>query len=570
MNILLVEDNSDDLYFAKRELTRLGHTVVGVGSGAEALACYERERPDLVVSDIDMPEMDGFALMNEIRRRAGNTWQPVVFLTGVRDEALQLRAFTAGVDAYVVKPISAEMLDARLKVIERLLGIQRKEHDRAKELTRHYVAAEEEKRIAVHLLRYLVNADKLDDPAIQHWISPAAAFGGDVIAAARTPARSLHVLLADGPGHGLVAAINVLPIIAPFYRMTEKGFGIDAIVREMNAKVRQFLPEGRFVAATVAAIDFREGYVRIWNGGNPGPLLVNAAGAAQAACALRHLPLGVLDDHEFEATTETRGFTGDQQLLVYSDGLIETESKAGEPFGMERLSEALVGGAPETRLARLVSTVSKYRGMAAMADDVAAILVQRQAPSAPVDPPPVAAQVDASAVPCSWRFNLRLGAKELREVDVVPLLHGLVEQVGGAGQRSGELFVVFSELFNNALDHGLLRLDSRQKLNAEGMEHFVSEREVRLAALVEGEIELDIEQFEHAGGAWLRIVCRDSGPGFDHENIAHRLAGREAPFGRGLSLVRALCSSFEFNGVGNSATAVFAVSPADTSGDGAI
>ncbi|HEX8987337.1 MAG TPA: SpoIIE family protein phosphatase [Rhodocyclaceae bacterium] len=568
MKILLVEDNPDDLFFARRELAGLGHDVVAAAGGAEALELFDRERPDVVVTDISMPGMDGFALTQEVQRRAGDRWQPVMFLTGQREDDFHIRALGVGADAYVIKPVSARMLDARLKVIERLLLMQRQERERAEELKRHYAAAEEEKRIAEHLLRYLVNADKLDDAAVRHWLSPSAVFGGDIIAAARTPAGVLHVLLADGPGHGLAAAINVLPIIAPFYRMTEKGFGIDAIVREMNAKVRQFLPEGRFVAATVVAVDFRESYVRVWNGGNPEPLLIAADGTAEPACTLRHLPLGVQGAAEFEAATETRAFPADRQLLVYSDGVIETEDPAGRLFGFDRLAAAIADGDPWQRLDRIVAAVSRHHGSAAMADDVAVALVAHE--GQPGIQPAAAVRPQAGASQRDWRFLLRLGARELREIDAVPLLHGLAAQLDGLGQRSGELFVILSELFNNALDHGLLGLDSRQKLDPEGMERFVREREVRLAALAEGEIELELEQFEHAGAAWLRIVCRDSGPGFDHAAFRDEAAARELPFGRGLALLRALSSSFEYNEAGNVATVVLPVTPASPDDGAAI
>src|SRR5512140_1291070 len=104
MKILLVEDNPDDLYFARRELTRLGHAVVGAEDGAAALALYDTERPDLVITDIHMPGMDGFALTQEVQRRAGDNWQPVMFLTGQRDDVFQIRALGVGADAYVIKP----------------------------------------------------------------------------------------------------------------------------------------------------------------------------------------------------------------------------------------------------------------------------------------------------------------------------------------------------------------------------------------------------------------------------------------------------------------------------------
>ena len=323
MKILLVEDNPDDLFFAQEELQRLGHVVAGVENGVKALELYERERHDVVITDIFMPGMDGFALTREVQRLAAPHWQPVLFLSGHRADDLQVKALQVGADGYIVKPVSAAMLEARLKVIQRLLTMQRQVEEYAFQLEKYYAAEEEEKRIAEHLIQRLVNADKLGDAAIRYWIAAAALFSGDLIAAARTPGSVLHVLLADGTGHGLAASINVLPIIAPFYRMTEKGFGIDAIVREMNTKVRQFLPEGRFVAATVAAIDFREGYVRVWNGGNPEPFMLSAGGHAEHVFALRHLPLGVLEEAEFETTAETHAFGADTQLILYSDGVIE-------------------------------------------------------------------------------------------------------------------------------------------------------------------------------------------------------------------------------------------------------
>lgn len=562
MKILLVEDNPDDLFFAAHELKQLGHAVVGVENGVKALELFERERPDIVITDIYMPGMDGFALTRAIQQCAAPYWQPVLFLSGHRDDDLQVKALQVGADGYIVKPVSAAMLDARLKVIERLLTMQRQAEDRAGELEKYYAAEEDEKRIAEHLIRRLVNADKLGDPAIRYWIAAAALFSGDIIAAARTPGRVLHVLLADGTGHGLAASINVLPIIAPFYRMTEKGFGVDAIIREMNSKVRQFLPEGRFVAATLAAIDFREGYVRVWNGGNPEPFMLSASGHAEHVFALRHLPLGVLADDEFEITAETHAFGSETQLFMYSDGVIEAEDEAGEMFGFERLAEAMVNTSADGRLDAAVKAVSRHMASRPARDDISLLAVNCRFETA-ADPALVAAHVGALVDSGNWRFSLRLGALEVRKLDVVPLLLGLANQFDGARERSGELFVILSELFNNALDHGLLRLDSRQKLDPEGMERYLDERQKRLAGLEEGEIELEIEQFELSSRSWLRIVCRDTGPGFDHSALQHGVHDvSELPFGRGLALVRSLSASFEFNETGNAVTAILALTPA--------
>lgn len=561
MKILLVEDDPDDLALARIELERLGHEVVGAGDAGEALRLMPRERPDLVVTDIRMPGMDGFDLTRAVQRLTAPRWQPVIFLTGHRDEALEVKALATGADGYIVKPASAEVLGARLQVIERLLAMQRQAEDHAAELERYHAEDEEEKRIAEHLLRRMTSRDKLDDPAVRHWISPAAFYSGELLAAARTPGNALHVLLADGSGRGLAASINVLPIIAPFYRMTEKGFGIDAIVREMNAKVRDFLPENRFVAATVASIDFREGYVRVWNGGNPQPFMAAPDGSIEHVFALRHLPLGVLDDEELDAAAETHALSGDgRQLMLYSDGLVEAENAAGEMFGFARFAAAL-GAAPTERLPALLEALRAHAGDAPPCDDIAVLAVDCHREHAESGAPP-GGVLATPPIAGAWRFGLRLDGRELRKVDVVPLLLGLINQFEGTEEQAGQLFVILSELFNNALDHGLLRLDSRLKLDPSGMERYLQDRQKRLEEVAEGEIELEIEQFTLSDRTWLRIVCRDSGPGFDHVAVmGGAAAGGDQPFGRGLALVRRIATGFQFNEAGNVATAMLALSP---------
>ncbi|MBL7650499.1 MAG: serine/threonine-protein phosphatase, partial [Candidatus Hydrogenedentes bacterium] len=168
-----------------------------------------------------------------------------------------------------------------------------------------------------------------------------AEFSGDLIAAARTPGNVLHVLLADGAGHGLAASLNVLPVTAPFYRMTERGFGIDAIAREINSKVRALLPVDRFIAATLVAVNFRERYVTVWNGGNPGPLLIRPDGGVRLHFNRHHFPLGVVDDDEFDGTVDAHVVNPHDHLLLFSDGLIELEDAAGQALGVEGLGAAL-------------------------------------------------------------------------------------------------------------------------------------------------------------------------------------------------------------------------------------
>lgn len=566
MKLLLVDDNPDDLALNLRELGRLGHELIPASNGVDALAAFEREHPDVVFTDIFMPGMDGFALTEAIQRQAAPHWQPVIFLSDHRDDGLQARALQVGAEAFLVKPISGLVLEAKLRTLERLTAMQRHAAERTHALERYHKIEEEEKRIARHLFDRLVSSARLDDPALHHWVLSATGFPGDIVAAARTPANVLHVMLADGTGHGLAASINVLPIAPPFYSMTEKGFSIDTIARELNAKVRQLLPCERIVAATLASIDFREGLIKLWNGGNPESVLIDAAGHPEHVFSHSSLPLGAREDSEFSPMLESVSFSEGSQLAVFSDGLPAVEDPAGHAFGHEGIAAALLAAPSGTRLACLQMMLASHLGTAAARDDISLLLVDCRRDQSPYRPPPSTISLPRlsspnAARPGGWSFALRLGAGELQRLDVVPVLLNLANHFEDARPLGGKLFVILSEFFNNALDHGLLQLDSRLKLAPEGMGVYLDYRAQRLAGLSEGEIEIHINHVQVSGGAALRISCRDSGPGFNHS--ARQAEDADArynlPFGRGIDLARSLCLNLCFNEAGNEAVAILAL-----------
>jgi DNA-binding response OmpR family regulator len=122
---LVVDDE-----FAVRHLVRamiergqLGLTVLTAQDGHEALTLAELERPDVVITDLTMPDMDGLEFCRRLRAQPATAHVPVLVLSGVEDEEMMARAFGAGADDYVVKPFRREELAARIKrMIERAYG----------------------------------------------------------------------------------------------------------------------------------------------------------------------------------------------------------------------------------------------------------------------------------------------------------------------------------------------------------------------------------------------------------------------------------------------------------------
>jgi DNA-binding response OmpR family regulator len=114
--LLLVEDDPAIRTALTRALTERGHGVRSVSTGMAGLQAAVEERPDLVVLDLGLPDVDGCTLLTMLRAVSD---VPVIVATARDDEAETVRALDAGADDYVVKPFAAAHLDARVRAVLR-------------------------------------------------------------------------------------------------------------------------------------------------------------------------------------------------------------------------------------------------------------------------------------------------------------------------------------------------------------------------------------------------------------------------------------------------------------------
>jgi two-component system, OmpR family, alkaline phosphatase synthesis response regulator PhoP len=114
--ILLVDDEPEILEICRDYLKASGYEVVTAKDGAQGLSAFRRERPDLIVLDLMMPEMDGLDLCRAIRRESN---VPIIMLTARVEETDKLIGLELGADDYMTKPFSPRELVARVKVVLR-------------------------------------------------------------------------------------------------------------------------------------------------------------------------------------------------------------------------------------------------------------------------------------------------------------------------------------------------------------------------------------------------------------------------------------------------------------------
>ena len=111
--ILVVEDDTETRQAIGRELTARGYAVVEAADGRDALRHWEQRRPDLVLLDLGLPDIDGGEVIRRIRREAAT---PIVILSGRYEEREKVEALERGADDYVTKPFGVDELNARLRV----------------------------------------------------------------------------------------------------------------------------------------------------------------------------------------------------------------------------------------------------------------------------------------------------------------------------------------------------------------------------------------------------------------------------------------------------------------------
>ena len=119
LRILVAEDNRVNQALARRLLEKQGHTVTIAADGREAIAAFEKDRFDLILMDVQMPEVDGFQATEAIRQQEkGEQRIPIIALTANAMSGDRERCLAAGMDGFVSKPIDvAELTDAIAKLV---------------------------------------------------------------------------------------------------------------------------------------------------------------------------------------------------------------------------------------------------------------------------------------------------------------------------------------------------------------------------------------------------------------------------------------------------------------------
>lgn len=539
MTILIVDDQASNRIILKFFLESEGYKCVEAENGKEAIEKFKETEPDCVLMDIVMPVMDGYESAKQIKALTPGYHIPIIFLTAKTDEESILKCLEMGGDDYLPKPVNQVMLMAKIRAHGRTKELTQEIQSKNKELTLLHATLTQEYEMGQHVLNHTLARSWHDCPNIRSYLSSMSMFNGDLCLVSRKPGGGLYVMLGDFTGHGLAAAIGVIPVSQVFYAMSVKGMAIMDIAASMNATLKSFLPEYMFCAAIIMDMDEAGETLKVWAGGLPNSPIIRPGKGVVRYLESKHMPLGILDQSEFDDEIEIVKVQAGDKVLMLTDGILEGMNDADVMFGEKRL-EASIGHGNEGYFDNVLKEYEAFVGQEDQQDDCSLVELTAN----PLRHNAKNEDTETQAwIP--WSSKIRLDTELLKLInDPVSQMVQLFPRASKFSAYLDSMRTAFAELYSNALEHGLLNLESSMKADAEGFMEYYTLREERLMALQEGYIDVELDYDPKRTGEELKLVVEDSGEGYQKQNVS--LEENTNEWGRGIPLIESLCQKVNY------------------------
>lgn len=339
-NVLVIDDSKLNRAIVKKTLTGAGFNVSEASNGLEGLEILKKQKFDLVLVDIIMPQLDGFGFIEQFKTNLKNEFIPVILMTGSEDLNTKIKGLNIGADDYLIKPLNENELLARVNSLLRL----KKAHD---ELYAKNMMIQKELSIAQKVQQFIIPKDfnHIAYPKITGRYLPIEDIGGDFFDCYKL-GDDTGILIADVTGHGIPAAMVMT--------MSKMMFGLYAsqidspriLLSRINNEIRKLILDNQYITAFYLIYDSENMRIRFTNAGHARPLYYRRSTGKVLALDTDGLFVGIKDDTEYEE--KSLSVQEGDRLVLYTDGITEIKNEAREEFGEKRLARYIINNADVT------------------------------------------------------------------------------------------------------------------------------------------------------------------------------------------------------------------------------
>lgn len=400
-NILVVDDTHANLQVLAGMLKDRGYKVRPVPSGKLALLAAERDPPDLILLDINMPEMNGYEVCEYLKADDKLKGIPVIFISALTEQLDKVKAFAIGGVDYITKPFQMEELHARVETHLKLRHLQLELQQTNERLAKANTRMTRDLRAAAKIQATFLPREPPPIPGLNFaWVyRPCDELAGDGLNVVSLGHGMVGLYVLDVSGHGVASALLSVtlsrllsPPSEPSSILIGNKEGGDAIhitsPCEIAAQLNRLFP---FDAATeqlttmvYGILNSMTGWFRYVSAGHPGPVHL-PRGGEPVILESKGFPLGLMDEAYEERLI--RLVPGDR-LYIYSDGVPEAMDSSGQQFGNERLLAA-VGRMRSDPLQQSVDDLEKeivrWLGAERPQDDLSILAVELSAVPRPAE-----------------------------------------------------------------------------------------------------------------------------------------------------------------------------------------
>ena len=370
--ILVVEDHpmSRKMLIA---MLRQKYTVVPAASGSEGLSLADEEKPDLVLLDVEMPDMDGFQTLEALKRGVLDEGVPVIFLTARTDSESRDKGLEAGAVDYITKPYDRHELSIKVKNHLAL-------YEARKEIEQRNRIMAQEMEMASQLQRSLLPQTFPRSERVTFSVAyvPTLQASGDFYDVIELPGGRIGFAQVDVSGHGVHSAMIGAMFKMAFQTHTGRDASPSKLLETINDEMFRVLPDSDFLTVFFGVIDPNSLNFCYSNGGHPKPFFFRAADRAILELEEGGPLIGAFDRMDYDEGSLTVA-PGDR-ILIFTDGVTEANGTddPADLYGEERLRDAFIRHAhlpPDEAIEGILNDVKEFRAGAPFDDDVSMLLV---------------------------------------------------------------------------------------------------------------------------------------------------------------------------------------------------
>ena len=369
--ILVVDDSAVNLRLLVQTLHGRGYRILAARSGRAALDIATRARPDLVLLDVMMPDLDGFEVCRALKAHPATSESIVIFLSALGEVADKVAGLELGASDYVTKPIQAEEVLARVANHLARLHLER-------EVRRSRDALEREFAGAARMQRLLLPAELPAGNGVTfgaHYQTSRYA-GGDYYDVLPLPGARYALFVADVSGHGAPAAIVMAMIRAVLHGCSRDAFAPADVLLTLNRHFQYLWDSPMFATALCAVVDPRAGEMTLACAGHPLPLLCRDGVVQQVTCD-RAFPILMMEMSVVPVATHA--LRAGDRLLFYTDGVTERQGPRDSMYEEDRLTLTFARSAalpPDSVVREIVNDLETFAEGQEAHDDQTLVLMR--------------------------------------------------------------------------------------------------------------------------------------------------------------------------------------------------